>query len=890
MARTTPTAHADLPPAARAAPPLLATKLAPPLPQPDAIARPALVQRIERGLAYPITLVAAPAGFGKTTLLAQALRGQPGLAWVALDAGDNDPARFWAYLISALGQVFPSLAQRAPDLAQSAQALPATTLLAYLLNALAAAATPGVLVLDDYHVIESPAIHEALAYMVDHLPAQLRLVLGARAEPPLPLARWRASGALAELRADDLRFQPAEAAALLAAAVPAHAGQLPAPADLALLHARTEGWAAGLRLAALALAQAADPHALAASFGGGHAYLAGYLLDEVFARQPPLIQHFLLGTAMLDRLCGPLCDAVLGAEAGSAATLAQIERAGLFLSRLDGQGEWYRLHQLVAEFLRARLAQAAPQQPAEQHRRAMRWFEQAGLLDEALGHAFAAGDHPAAARLLAGSAPALLRRGEFITLRRHLSQLPEDLLWAQPRLGLARIWDWLDTNRLGEVLPSLARLDQLLASAGPELQAEALAVRAILAAMRHQPEQALALAQALERQPPGHDLFVQTYGAFSLGAAYKMGLRFELAAQQFRRASALAQAAGNSYLAFASYGNLGDVQYEQARLREAGQSNQQALALAAVAPGVERPMAGWIYWSQSRVAYQRDQLDEARAQIERCIELCAVWGNRAMHIRGHAVRAQVARAQADLAGAEASLAEAERLAYQLDEPQLLASVERQFTLLALDRGDLALARQLAERAAAPTSSTSAIQWAIVWARVRLAAGQPAQALELLRPAWQRYASSELVTLRIQLHVIEALARRGCGQPEQALAALDQALALAAPGGFVRVFLDEGAPMHELLRRSAPSSRAPHYVAALLRAFGQPAEAPLAEPLTVRERQILRALAAGLSNRDIAAELVIAESTLKRHVSNLYLKLGVHSRTQALARAAELRLL
>lgn len=897
-------------PAAPTLAPLLAAKLAPPPLRADRVPRPELVQRLASGL-LPITLVAAPAGFGKTTLLAEWLADlpftpydlqadtaspiahrtsnivNPQAAWLALDQDDNDPARFWSYLVAALGRLFPNM----PEQARAPQLLAATSGQTYLLNTIAAAPARGVLVLDDYHLIEAQPIHAGLAFLLEHLPAQLRVVLSTRAEPPLPLPRWRARGQLAELRADDLRFGPEQANKLLAAARPADE-PLPA-ATLAALYARAEGWPAGLQLAALALRHAADPRALAASFGGSHSYLAEYLLAEVFERLPPATQRFLLHTAPLGRLCGPLCDAVRDEPSGcSGEMLAELERANLFLTRLDDAGEWYRFHHLFGEFLLARLRQTDPSAEPGLRRRAAEWLAQAGLPDEALGHAFACGDSAFATQLLAEHAPTLLRRGEFTTLRQRLAQLPEQLIWSQPRLALARIWDWLDVHQLGDVLPSLDRLDQLVAQPGPgaQLQAEALAVRAIVLAMRDQPEQALALAREVERMPLGHDLDGQAYVAFGLGAAHKMGLRFEPAAEQFRHAAALAQASGNTYIAFSSLGNLADVQYEQAQLYLAEQSSRRALAAVALAPGFEPPIAGWIHWSIGRIALQWGQLAQAREAAERCVALCAEWGNLGMHVRGYVLLAGIARATAEHDRAAGALAEAERLALQLGDPKLLGLVARQAALQALAERNLPLARRLCDQHTAGGAGPAGGMWATVQARVLMAEGQPAQALERLRPAWQQYAESELATLRVQLLVAEALARRACGQPEQAGAALERALRLAQPGGFVQIFLDEGAPMLELLRRCAAHSAAPHYLAVLLRAFGEPAAAPAAEPLTPRERQIVRALAAGLSNQAIAAELVIAESTLKRHLSNLYLKLGVHSRTQALARAAELHLL
>ncbi len=871
-------------------PRLLTAKFALPPARPRArvVVRPRLLARLDA--VYPVTLVAAPAGFGKTTLVAEWAHGQgSGVAWLALDADDNDLPRFLTYLIAALGRLWPGVGQTSLGLLQSPQAPTAAATLTALANDLAqlSEAAPSTLVLDDYHVLEDAAVHSAVAFLGDHLPPALRLVLTSRSEPAaLPLARWRARGQLVELGPADLRFTPDEAEAFLGEVM----GLALPEGEGARLAARTEGWVAGLQLAALA-AHAAPGAALEA----GHPYLADYLLEEVMAGQPPEAQVFLRDVSGPERLTGALAEALTG-RADSAALLDQLARANLFLTRAerDAHGEWYRFHQLFRAFLQTQLQRHAPERLPTLHQRAAGWFAAAGFTGEAIAHALAAGDAELAAKVLAAAAPGLQQRGEFSTLRQWLARLPDEAVWANPRLCIARVWILLDADQPGLAQIDLARLDAFLASnPSAALQGELLALRAVYAAVRREPEQALRLARQAEQQAPTGDAFVQPYVAFGLGAAYKMGFDSMRAEQWLRHAGALAAAAGHTYLAYSSFGNLADVQFNTGRLAEAAQSNQRALDFLHAAAPVEPPYAAWIYWAQARIQYEWNDLPAAWRAAERNVMLGKQWGNLPMIVRGHLVRAQVMLAGKRLPDARAILDEADMLARQSGLPRTLAAVTRLRVVLALRARDLDLGQQLA--ATLPEGDTYLFFTAVCQARLALAAGQPAYALEHLARAWQSLEATDLVTVRLQVLALEAIARRARGQSQQAQAVFERALAMAQPGGFLRTFVDEGLPLLELLRRSVANGAAATgplsaYAQRLLAAWNGPATPGPALKLTQREAQILALLAAGLSNRAIAAQLVVAETTLKRHVSNLYLKLGVHSRTQAVARAGELQLL
>src|SRR5215211_7605194 len=445
---------------------LLATKLHIPRPRPGFLARPRLTQRLAEGTARELVLVCTPAGFGKTTLLADwARQGERPVAWLSLDEADNDPVRFWRHVAAALDQARPGVASPVAGLLQGQQSASFQAVAATLVNELAGVADAVMLVLDDYHLIQAQSVHESLGFLLEHLPASLRLVVASRADPPLPLARLRARGQLAELRQRDLRFTVEEATTLLRTTV---GPDLPAD-SVAALTARTEGWVAGLQLAGLSLKGHAAPAGFVASFSGSHRYVLDYLTEEVLDRQPDHLLQFLLETSVLERLCGPLCEAVCG-RADSQALLEQAERANLFLVPLDEVRGWWRYHHLFADLLRARLAREQPERLPELHRAAAAWCEQHGLVDDAVRHALAAGELAWVARLIEQHWDAMLWRSENVTFRRRLQALPAELVRSRPRLCLAQAYGALLSGRLEAVEPLLADAERALADRGDQPQ------------------------------------------------------------------------------------------------------------------------------------------------------------------------------------------------------------------------------------------------------------------------------------------------------------------------------------------------------------------------------------------------------------------------------------
>jgi LuxR family maltose regulon positive regulatory protein len=907
---------------ARAAAPerdvLLATKLYVPGPRPGFVARPRLVGPLGRGL----TLVCAPAGFGKTTLLADWLRsgGRP-VAWLSLDAGDNDPVRFWRHVVAALDRARPGTGERvAPLLGSPPSSLQG--LVTALINELAA--HPGeselVLVLDDYHLVDARPVHASLGFLLGHLPPGLHLVLASRSDPPLPLARLRARGQLAELRTDDLRFTAEEAAALLRES----AGPgLPGDAVAALV-ARTEGWAAGLQLAALSLRGRSDVAGFVAAFSGSHRFILDYLTGEVLDGQPEQVREFLLETSVLERLSGGLCDAVTGRDDGQA-MLERVEQAGLFLVPLDEVRGWWRYHRLFADLLRARVQQQRPGRVAVLHRAAAAWYQEHGLADEAVGHVLAAGDTAWAARLIEQHFDATLYlRSEGATAQRWLAALPAELVQSRPRLLLAQVLLAATLGRAEAMVPPLDGVERALAGNAPavdepfepsagrafsmlgNIPALIALHRGFLAQLRGDAESTAAFAsQALAELGDGERLLSSTAQGLLAAAEW---LRGRLAAAEQAFVSSIAGWQAGQPIAWGVY-QLGQVQRARGRLDAAAGTYQRTLDIAAESGP---PPAGPAYVGLAEVAYQRDELDSALQLVTEGIALCRQFLYPAPLGTGLVTLAWIRQAQGDPGGALEAISDAVQAALSPDVTDLLNPVPAQRARLLLTQGDVAAAaRWAAERDLGPDDEPAYPREReyLVLARVLLAQDLPAQALTLLERMLAAAAAQDRTGSVIEISALRALALAACGDRNAAMDALARALALGYPQGYVRVFADEGAPMHTLLARLAAAEqdqRAParginaDYLAAVLRACRQADATPprrrdgpltgVAEPLTGRELEVLALIAAGTSNQRIARELFVSLDTVKKHVTHLLGKLGAANRTEAAARARQLGLI
>ena len=905
---------------------LLATKLHVPRLQPGFVARPRLVQALDEGLARRLILVCAPAGFGKTALLASwARRDDRPVAWLSLDAGDNDPARFWRHAVAALDRARPGIGERVGALLGSPAPASFEGLVTALINELAA--QPGqdelLLVLDDYHLIDAQQVHEPLLFLLEHMPPGVHLVLASRSDPPLPLARLRAAGQLAELRGGDLRFTAEEAAALLRESV----GDVLPAAAVAALAARTEGWAAGLQLAGLSLRGRPDVAGFVAAFSGTYRYVLDYLTDEVLEGQTGQVREFLLETSVLDRLSGELCDAVTGRTDGQV-MLERVERANLFLVPLDEVRGWWRYHHLFADLLRARLQQQQPGRVAGLHQNAAAWYEEHGLADDAVRHALAAGDATWAARLIERHFDEIFWPGERATVERWLSALPAGLAGSRPRLCLVRSILALAGGDIEGAGPLLDAAERAVTDAAEEPfepsagKAASLLVnvsaaialgRASLAHLRGDADGTAAFAsQVLAKTSEGESMLDSTSTWLLAVAEW---LRGRVAAECALAASITRwRAAGERYSAAYGCHHLGQVQRAQGRLDAALGTYQQALEITAAPGRPAMPAAGIAFVGMGEVAYQRNELESAVRQVSEGIERCRHLTYTQPLATGLAALAWIRQAQGDHAGALEAMGEAGRVAPGPAVAGLLNPVPAQRARLLLAQGEVTAAGRWAEeRGLGPDDDPGYPREPeyLVLARVLLAQDRPAPALALLGRLHTAAAAQNRAGSIIEIQALQALALAAAGDDSAAVNTLAQALMLGCPQGYVRVFADEGAPMSALLSRLVAAQKADNEaaravplgcLARLLRAFGEPPAAAgarrhaaaavpgLVEHLTARELEILALLAAGTPNPRIAEQLVVSLDTVKKHVSHLLGKLGAVNRTEAVTRARELGLI
>ncbi len=884
--------------------PLLTTKLYIPPVRPELVSRPRLIERLNAGLLHKrkLTLISAPAGFGKTTLLSEWTRGcERPIAWVSLDKDDNDPTRFWGYFVAALQTVRARIGKAALALLHSPQPPPIEAILTTLINEITGIPDGFALVLDDYHVIEAQPIHDALAFLLDHLPPQIYLVIATRADPPLPLSRLRGRDQLLELRTADLRFTPDEAAAFLNQVMGL---RLPAE-DVAALEARTEGWIVGLQMAALAM-QGQGTERIAsfvAAFAGSHRYILDYLTDEVLLQQPESVQTFLLQTAILDRLTAPLCDAVTERSDGQT-MLERLEAANLFIVPLDDERRWYRYHHLFANLLRRRLSRTQPDLLPALHLQASDWYEKTGLVGEAVSHALAAEDVERAARLVEGRALAMIFLGELTTLVGLLDALPDEVVRSRPWLCIAHAWALVFAGLLDAVELRLKGAETTLDTFGDARRAEGrhiaghiAAIRAYIAALRGDMSRAAEFTREALEQLPEEDLAVRGLSAGLLGTVLRWSGDLVAAAQALARAIAITQAASDSHAAVEALYNLAAVQFAQGQLHKTVATCRDALLLADeyIERGGRRlPIVAPGYYLMSQVLREWNDLEGALRHAREAIELCEQWGWPEGLAFGYLRLARALQAVGDADGAHEAIRKARQAASGLS-PWFGAHMAAHQARLWLAQGNLTPASHWAQESGLSADDELNYQYMgeySVLARVLIAQVRLDEASRLLARLLEMTEAAGAMSYVIETLVLQALALQAQGKDDQALTVLERALSFAEPEGYVRTFIDKGAPMAALLRTAASRGIALDYVSKLLAAFGEVAfpSAPLVEPLSERELEVLRLLAAGLSNREIAAELFLAVGTVKKYTSNIYGKLNVHKRTQAVARARELGLL
>jgi LuxR family maltose regulon positive regulatory protein len=813
----------------------LTTKLRVPRIRPNLVARPRLTERLNRGLRRKLTLVSAPAGFGKTTLLCEWIaQSQRRVAWISLDDGDNDPTRFWKLIIAALQTLSASLGINATALlrAQLIGQPPIEAVLASLINDIAAIPTTDAiaLVLDDYQFIKTQSIHDALAFFMDYLPPQLHLIIASQADAPLPLSRLRERGELAELHTPDLRFRREEVEEFLKRAM----GLSLSTAEVSALETHTEGWIAALQIAALLMRDKSDMSDFMAAFKGNHHHVLDYLMQKVLWRQPEDIRTFLLQTSILKRLSPSLCNALTGRSDGQA-MLESLERMGLLVLPLDDEGHWYRYHQLLAEFLRHRLRQTRAERVPELHRRAAEWNERNGFVSEAIEHALAAEDFERAAGLVEGVARLTLRRGEITTVQGWLDALPDEMVRSRGRLGVARAWVLLLSSQLETVEAWLEVMGAttcagLATEEADLLQGEISVIRAVVASYREDPAQAIECCQQALEHVAEDDLTMRAVVLDFLGVAHRLDGDLYRASGALVESININRAVGNLYPMLDAMCNLAIVQWEQAQLRYAAQIIEQAAQWVSDSGGPSLPMAGIVQVLLGSLEYEWNDLHTSLRYVLEGLELGKLAQNADALLYGYMTLARLKQANGDLRGALEALQSAEQEACKRTtcHTASLATAQRVRVWLAGSNQEAAAkwAREYGQKTpSAPVHERELTDLAL--ARVLIARGRmegsshPVEdALSLLEQMLPAAESGGRMGRVLEILMLQSLGLDAQGNSVSALVALGRALVLAEPEGYVRLFIDEGMPMRELLRQAARHGVAPEYVSRLLIAFAE----------------------------------------------------------------------
>ncbi len=912
--------------------PILATKLYVPAPRPKRLPRRQLLDCLSRSCTGPLLLISAPAGFGKTTLLgewAHTLSSSPlpgeeekravSVAWLSLDSADNDPRRFCRYMVAALQTVAPGAGETIPAAMASPQLPSLETVATLLLNDLCAVTSEEpiqniVLILDDYHLIDSSAIHDFVSFLVEHLPTHLHMVLATRADPPLPLSLWRARGQMAELRADDLRFSAGETESFLNQVMALHL----AKADVAVLAERTEGWIVGLQMAALSLQGRADAAAFVQSFRGSHRYVLDYLLEQVLNRQPPEIQEFLLQTSILERMTAGLCEVVTGAgkidspasgfRPPASEILQYLDRSNLFLIPLDDERRWYRYHHLFADLLRARLQQLQPENIPALHRRAASWFAENDLVEEAIQHALKAEDYNQVAVLLESEFSKRRQPGRMRTSWIWTEQLPEELVSTRPLLAGLRAIAALARSQIDEAEALLAIAGEASGAVDPafrqDLEGLLYMARSISASLHGDAPQIVACARRALELFPWDDPLRMT-AAMNLGNAYLLQGELNEAERAWVEGLQVSETTRDPLRRLQSLGNLGWLKQHQARLPEAEAAYRQTWQLAATLGNALFFLSGILKAQYAGLLLERNEPAAAQEMAQNGLEEALQWGSPSGQGIGYLYSGLVRLSRGDLPGAlEAAQKAGGILQRYTVYPDLVAAVRCLQARVAMARGEMEEAGQMLDECAGEEWWDHLLlrEWVeIVQAQLLLRQNRPKEALELLEGKAAAAHAAGRGRNRIEILVLQALAKQDLSEREAACRTLARALAAAEEQGMVRILLDYGPPLAELLRYGLKRQiwdpgRITAYAQKLL-ATGEgaseaapevqapvPAGFSLPEPLTERELEVLRLLAAGLSNQDIARKLVLTVGTVKTHVHNIYGKLQVESRTQAVARA------
>ena len=908
---------------------MLATKLQIPPKRAHIIPRPRLTETLRTGLARPFTLVSAPIGFGKTTLLSAWMHEeQHACAWLALDHGDNDPLCFWHAVVAAFATVQPALIRTARALLEAPHPPDLPAVVTALINDIDAlwrinehqqdpAMSPLVLVLDDYHVIDAAPIHASLDFLLDHAPQHLHLVIASQTVPPLALPRYRSRQEMTEVGADDLRFTVQETTTFLNTAMALDLSS----DEIAVLAARTEGWIAGLHLAVLSLQGHPDRAGFIRTFAGDDRYVLDFLMDEVFSSQPEIVQRFLLRTAILQRFCAPLCHAVVYGTASSPQELEDIQhmldtvvQAHLFVIPLDHERQWYRYHRLFADALIARLHQFLPEEVNTLHRRAAAWLTAQGLMIDALPHIIAVGDFKWAGEVLEQTGRDLLwERGEPGRLLQWLEQFPQEVVSDRPQLCLLYAWTMYATGQTDAVEPYLLAAESRMRSVGDvpiateeirALMGEAIAVRALVAGMQNTVSQAIELSRwALDLLPETAGYLRGLITAALAEACYLSG-DLATAGETFPKASTLCWTGENRPLALLCLSRVAEIQVCRGQLHQAMATCQEVQRLAADREGWPYVAAGFAEVQRGTILREWNELEAAEHHVRQGLERCQQAANPRLVLVGLITLARVLHAQGRKDEAVATLQQGMHIEQQhamaptLLEPPVAAYLARYWLTEGAVADAAGLAREHGWHVPERIDVHRAVEY-VTLARLHIAQGHVEPALALLTPLQQAAQAVGYTACELEVLILQALARQMASQSEDALHTLAEALTLATPQGYVRLFVDEGAPMASLLAQACEHDSANDYTRHLLASFpaGEAASPshsrPRARkarphtPLSPREHEVLELIVTGLSNKDIARQLFLAPSTIKVHTRNIYTKLDVSNRLQATTKARSL---
>lgn len=871
------------------------------------IERPHLNQLVSQGSERQLILLSAPAGYGKTTLVSTWLnKTNIPNAWISLDDSDNDPNRFLQYLYTALIPIAPRIAENLPDLPNAIQPVQYEKVIHLLTNELALIPGRFILVLDDFHSIHSEAVLKIVSHLLDHIPKPMLLVILTRSDPPLPISRLRARNQLLEIRSDRLRFSKTEIGEFINKTL----GLSLSIQDIDALETRTEGWAASLQMAALSMQGNKDIHNFICNFTGSHHYVMDYLMEEVLRIQPNKVRNFLLRTSILDRLCGPLCEAVVNSDPNESIDgreiLESLEIKNLFLIPLDQERRWYRYHHLFADVLRQRLERQYPNLLPELFRLSSEWYEQNGFIAKSIEQAIAAGDHERAAGLIEKNGCFLLISGEVATLL-NWTRTIEFNSESHPWLSIQMAWALALSGNIDKIEPAMEVPEKLLAPLEPTVEVRTMrgtiaAARAFRANFQGNTELAAEYAQHALLQLPDCSAISQSIRSVTtaiLGDASRINGHLEEAIQANVEAKKIGKEANNLQMEIIANTNIGEILMEQGQLHLAADTFSQALHSAVRPDGQRSPLAGRILTGMSRLSYEWNQLTEAEERIRECLDLGQIWGDFDLQITAYAFLSRLELVRNKPGKSQEALLNVEKLSREnASSNKRKNQVVTDLAFAWLAQGDLNKISDLILKNHLETDDQVTYQRLpeyILLLRKLLAQNNYEDASRFSKRMLEQFKGEASSRLVLEVLILHSLALYGLKDTEGALTALEKALELAKAEDYVRLFLDEGERMTRLLCQVRSRQAGNSCAATLLSKIGstpgmtQPSMQLLIEPLTMREMEVLKLIEAGRSNQEIAGQFVISIPTVKRHISNIFAKLGVKSRTQAVAYGKELKL-